>query len=164
MKKSVGVIVSLVAVFVFGGVATSSIAEGKKGISKQAKEKALYHQEQGNKYDDGGDFANAIAEYKKSLEYNPENPDTLFNLGTVYLKTNKPEEGEKVFERLSKLLPKDNEVLNLLGIAYSGNDKKSEAIKVWEKSLGINPDQPKVKDMISELKTTVASNAAEGNK
>lgn len=153
MKKSVGLIVSLVAVFVFGGVATSSIAEGKKGISKQAKEKALLHQEKGCKLDDEGDSDNAISEYKKSLELDPENSDTLFNLGVLYLKVNKVEEGAKIFEKLSKMLPNDSEVFNLLGVAYSGVGKKAEAVNAWEKSLSLKPDQQKVKDMITECRT-----------
>ncbi len=156
MKLSIGVIVSIISVLMFGGVATSSIAEGKKSLSKQAKEKAIQHQEKGSKFDDEGDFANAVIEYKKSLEYDSEDPNTLFNLGIVYLKINKPEEGEKVFERLTKLLPNDNEVFNLLGIAYSGAGKRSEAIKAWEKSLSIQPEQDKVKEMITEIKTASA--------
>jgi tetratricopeptide (TPR) repeat protein len=163
MKLSVGIVVSAIAVLLFGGVATSSIAESKKGISKAAKEKAIEHQEKGSKFDDEGDFQNAIVEYKKSLDYDPEDPNTLFNLGVIYLKVNKAPEAEKVFERLSKLLPKDTEVLNLLGVAYSGTGKKSEAVTIWEKSLKIEPEQPKVKDMIAELKTA-GNMTAEGKK
>lgn len=153
MKISVGIIASLVTILVFGSVATSSIAEGKKSLSKQAKEKAIEHQEKGSKYDDEGKFDESIAEYKKSLEYDSEDPNTLFNLGVIYLKTNKPGEGEKVFEKLSTILPKDSEVFNLLGVAYSGTGKKVEAVKAWEKSLALQPDQQKVKDMIAEIKT-----------
>lgn len=156
MKISVGIIASLCALLLFGGVATSSIAEGKKSLSKQAKEKAVAHQEKGSKFDDEGDFAGAVDEYKKSLEYDSDDPNTLFNLGTVYLKTNQPSEGEKVFERLSKILPNDSEVFNLLGIAHSGAGNKPDAIKAWERSLALQPDQQKVKDMITEIKTVVA--------
>jgi|SRR3990172_6516344 len=156
MKVSIGVIVSIITVLMFGGVATSSIAEGKKSLSKQAKEKAIQHQEKGCKLDDEGDFDNAISEYKKSLELDPENSDTLFNLGVLYLKVNKIEEGAKIFEKLSKVLPNDSEVFNLLGVAYSGVGKKAEAVKAWEKSLSLQPDQQKVKDMITECRTAAA--------
>lgn len=156
MKISVGVIISLFALMLFGGTATSSIAEAKKTFSKQAKERALQHQEKGCKLDDEGDFENAISEYKKSLELDSENADTLFNLGALYLKINKIEDGAKIFEKLSKMLPKDSEVFNLLGIAYSGVGKKAEAVKAWEKSLSLNPDQQKVKDMIAECRTAAA--------
>jgi Flp pilus assembly protein TadD len=61
-----------------------------------------------------------------------------------------------VFEKLSKLLPEDSEVCNLMGVALSGAGKKLEAIKSWEKSLSLQPDQEKVKEMISELKKTCA--------
>ena len=156
MKISIGIIVSIITLLMFGGVATSSIAEGKKSLSKQAKEKAILHQEKGSKLDDEGEFDSAVSEYKKSLELDPENPDTLFNLGVLYLKINKAEDGINIFEKLTKLLPKDNEVFNLLGIAYSGVGKKSEVVKVWEKSLSIQPDQQKVKEMIAEIRTASA--------
>lgn len=156
MKISVGIIASLCAMLLFGGVATSSIAEGKKSLSKQAKEKCIEHQERGSKLDDEGDTAGAVAEYKKSLEYDADDPNTLFNIGIVYLKINQPSEAEKVFARLSKILPNDSEVFNLLGIAHSGAGNKPEAIKAWERSLSLQPDQQKVKDMITEIKSVVA--------
>lgn len=156
MKISVGVCVSLCTLLLLGGVATSSIAEGKKSISKQAKEKAIEHQEKGSKLDDEGDNAGAIEEYKKSLEYDSEDANTLFNLGVVYLKINKAEEAQKVFDKLAKILPNDCEVYNLLGVSYSGTGKKAEAIAAWEKSLALKPDQQKVKDMISECKTALS--------
>lgn len=157
MKISVGVVVSLGALLLFGGVASSSIAEGKTSLSMQAKEKAIAHQEKGSTFDDEGNFAAAIEEFKKSLEYDSEEPNTLFNLGIVYLKTNKPSDAEKVFEKLSKILPNDSEVFNLLGIAHSGAENKQEAIQAWEKSLALQPDQQKVKDMITEMKTVAAN-------
>lgn len=147
--------VFLSTIMLFVGVASSSIAEGET-VSEEAQEKALKHQELGNRYDDQGEFDKAIDEYKKSLEYMSEDPNTLFNLGVVYLKTNKPMDGVEVFKKLNKLLPEDYEVYNLLGIAYSGAGKKPEAIEAWENSLSIQKDQPRVKEMIAELKTTLA--------
>ena len=160
MKISVGVVASLAAVLFFGGVATSSIAESKTTISKQAMEKALAHQERGNKFDDDGAFKNAISEYKSSLEFNPEDTNTLFNLGVVYLKVNESTNAVPILEKLSKLLPDDSEVYNLLGVAYSGAGKKSEAVSSWQKSLDLQPEQPKVKEMIAEIKNkpVVANN------
>lgn len=154
-KMSVGII-SLSALLIFGGVATSSIAESKSTISKQAIEQALAHQQKGDRFDDQGEFKNAIAEYNESLKYNPDDPNTLFNLGVVYLKVNQSPDAVVIFERLNRLLPSDPEVCNLMGVAYSGTGKKQEAIKSWEKSLSLQPEQEKVKEMITELKKTCA--------
>lgn len=152
MKKTIGLLASVAGVLLFVGVATSSIAESKTTISKQAIANALAHQERGNKFDDDGDFKNAISEYKSSLEFNPEDTNTLFNLGVVYLKVNEAPNAVAVLEKLSKILPGDSEVFNILGVAYSGSGKKSEAVTSWQKSLELQPDQPKVKEMIAELK------------
>lgn len=154
--SSIGMVASLSVVVLFGGVATSSFAESKKTISKKAIEEAIEHQEKGNQLDDEGDLNGAIAEYNQSLHFNPDDPNTLFNLGVVYMKANNSPEAVKVFEKLSKLLPEDSEVCNLMGVALSGAGKKMEAIKSWEKSLSLQPDQEKVKEMISELKKTCA--------
>ena len=154
--SSMSMVASLSVVILFGGVATSATAASKKTISKQAIEEAIAHQEKGNELDDEGDLNGAIAEYNQSLHFNPDDPNTLFNLGVVYMKANNSPEAVKVFEKLSKLLPEDSEVCNLMGVALSGAGKKMEAIKSWEKSLSLQPDQEKVKEMISELKKTCA--------
>ena len=154
--SSIGMAASLSVIILFGGIATPSIAKSKKTISKQAIEEAIAHQEKGNKLDDEGDLNGAIAEYNQSLHFNPDDPNTLFNLGVVYMKANNSPEAVKVFEKLSKLLPEDSEVCNLMGVALSGAGKKLEAIKSWEKSLSLQPDQEKVKEMIAELKKTCA--------
>jgi len=154
--SSIGLAASLSVIILFGGIATPSIAKSKKTISKQAIEEGIAHQEKGNKLDDEGDLNGAIAEYNQSLHFNPDDPNTLFNLGVVYMKANNSPEAVKVFEKLSKLLPEDSEVCNLMGVALSGAGKKLEAIKSWEKSLSLQPDQEKVKEMIAELKKTCA--------
>ena len=97
-------------------------------------------------------------EYKESLKYAPDDPNTNFNLGHVYLKTNHPEEAVKAFEKVIEIDPKDAESHNLLGIALRGCKKRKEAIMIWEKSLKINPNQPEVRQMIKETTETELEN------
>jgi len=80
-----------------------------------------------------------------------DDANTLFNLGVVYLKTNKPEEAAATFEKFVKVEGNDAEGYNLLGIAYRGCRKEKDAQSAWAKSLKINPDQPKVKEMMDWL-------------
>lgn len=135
--------------FIFTGAAIAGEKASK--ISKQEAEKlALEHQTYGNKYDDNGQYKEAIDEYIKSLEYVSDNTDTLFNLAATYLKVNKPTEAAATLEKLVKLSKDDAEGYTLLGIAYRGCGKETEAKGAWEKSLKINPDQPKVKEMLSD--------------
>lgn len=142
-----GILMCGVVAFLFAGAA----AAGEK-ISKQEAEKlALEHQTYGNKYDDNGQYKEAVEEYLKSLEYASDNTDTLFNLAAVYLKANKPTEAAATLEKLIKLSKDDTEGYNLLGIAYRGCGKETEAKVAWERSLKINPDQPKVKEMLNDV-------------
>ncbi|OGP65098.1 MAG: hypothetical protein A3K22_03385 [Deltaproteobacteria bacterium RBG_16_42_7] len=144
-----GIVLLGIICFMFIGFANAD--EKVADISKQeAQKKALEHQTYGNKYDDNGQFKEAIEEYKKSLEYVPNDDATLFNLAVVYLKVNKPTEAAETLEKVVKILKDDAESYNLLGMAYRGCRKEADAKKAWEKSLKINPDQPKVKQMMSE--------------
>jgi len=119
-------------------------------LTPEVVKKALEHQEKGNILDDEGKFNEAIVEYKKSLEYSPNDPATLFNLGVVYLKVNKPGEAAAVFEKVIKITPDDVEAYNLLGLAYRGDKREADAQKAWKKSLSLNPNQPQVKQMMEE--------------
>lgn len=98
-----------------------------------------------------GKIDQAIIEYKKSLEYCPEDTNTLFNLGGAYLQINKPIDALIVLQKLININPSDYEAFNLLGIAYSGTNNRKTAIILWKKSLVLNPNQPKVLEMIKEV-------------
>jgi len=141
-----GAILGSIIVFLFAGMASA----GEKISKEEAQKLALEHQNNGNRYDDNGKFKEAIAEYQQSLEYVPDDANTLFNLGVVYLKTNKPEEAAATFEKFVKVEGNDAEGYNLLGIAYRGSSKEKDAQSAWAKSLKINPDQPKVKEMMGD--------------
>lgn len=145
-----GILMCAMAAFIFTGVAIAG--EKAPKVSKQEAEKlALEHQTYGNKYDDNGQFKEAIEEYQKSLEYISDNTDTLFNLAAAYLKVNKPTEAASTLEKLIKLSTEDAEGYTLLGIAYRGCGKETEAKSAWQRSLKINPDQPKVKEMLNDM-------------
>ena len=150
--KLVTVAISFIALLFLCSVPSVSMAEGEKVISEKDVEKSIEHQEKGNILDEQGEFDKAIEEYNKSLSYNPDDPNTLFNLGFVYLKVDKPAESVKIFTRLRDILPQDYEVCNMLGVAHSGAGNKLEAIQVWRKSLELQKDQPKVVKMIDEMK------------
>lgn len=144
-----GILMCGMAAFIFAGAAIAG--EKAPAVSKQEAQKlALEHQTYGNKYDDNGKFKEAIEEYQKSLEYAPDNTDTLFNLAAAYLKVNKPTEAAAALEKLVKLSAEDAEGYTLLGIAYRGCGKETEAKSAWERSLKINPEQPKVKEMLND--------------
>ena len=142
--------VILVTVLLFS--ANLSIASDKKPTEEDLQN-SLQHQTRGNELDEQGNSADAIKEYEEALKYDPSDTNTLFNMGTVYLKINKPEDAARAFESVVKIDTNDTEAYNLLGLAYRGCGKVKEAIKTWEKSLKINPEQSMPKKFIEEAKS-----------
>lgn len=140
------------ALFVFS-VNLANAADSRKKPTEADLKSSLQHQTRGNELDEQGNAADAIKEYEEALKYDPEDTNTLFNMGTVYLKINKPQDAARVFESVLKIDKKDTEAYNLLGLAYRGCGKKQEAIKTWEKSLSINPNQSQPKKFIEEAKS-----------
>ncbi len=148
LKKSILVFGMILFVSMYG---IANAGEKVANLSKEdAQKKAIAHQAKGNQYDDEGKVNDAIGEYKESLKYNSENIYTLFNLGTVYLKANKPQDAASVFEKVVKIDPNDIEAYNLLGLAYRGYGNETDAKKSWERSLALNPNQAKVKEMMQD--------------
>ncbi len=149
MKYLARIMMVAVITMVCAGI---TYAGAKHEPTEEDLKKSYEHQTQGNIYDDEGKYDEAIAEYKEALKYNPDDTNTLFNLGIVYLKINKPNEAVKVFSRVVEIDDKDFEAYNLLGLAYRGLGKKEEAKKAWEKSLSIEPHQTMPHKFMEELK------------
>lgn len=120
--------------------------------SKYNKELSDLYRELGIKFEEEGNFSAAEVQYLESLVNNSEDIYTLFNIGHLYLKINKPDKALKYLKELERISPFDCETLNLLGIAYSGIGKKKESLSCWEKSLILDPTQTKVQKMIEEFK------------
>lgn len=133
-------------------VPNHACAGSKKKPTSRDLKISLEHQTKGNTLDEQGNTVEAIDEYKKALAHNPEDANTLFNMGAAYLKINKPEEAAKAFEAVTKIEKKDTEAYNLLGLAYRGCGRMKDAIKTWEKSLSLDPSQTLPKKFIEEAK------------
>lgn len=132
------------------GTATASFIMDNSG--HVGPDRSIDHQAIGNLLDEQGRSVEALEEYKQALNFNPDDTNTLFNMGTVYLKMNKPQQAVRIFESLIKIDSRDTESYNLLGLAYRGCGKKKEAIDVWLKSLAIDPTQTMPRKFIEEAK------------
>lgn len=132
--------------------AVPGYGETKKKPSEADLQTSLEHQTKGDALDEDGKSDKAIEEYTLALKYNPDDTNTLFNMGTVYLKINRPDDAAKAFEAIVKIDGKDAEAYNLLGLAYRGCGRKAEAMDAWRKSLSINPGQTLPKKFMEEAK------------
>jgi tetratricopeptide (TPR) repeat protein len=145
-RVSVAAILSVLMI----GTATASFIKDNSVYAEP--DKSIAHQEKGNLLDEQGRSVEALEEYKEALIFDPDDTNTLFNMGTVYLKMNKPQQAVTIFESLIKIDSRDTESYNLLGLAYRGCGKKKEAIDVWLKSLAIDPTQTMPRKFIEEAK------------
>ncbi len=81
----------------------------------------------------------AIAEWKKALEINPDDPMANNNLGTHLLKRGQLEEALPYFEKAANLKPDYADAQNNLGIVLLQRGRLGEAIEHLEKAEEINP-------------------------
>ena len=91
-------------------------------------------------YSMSGDYKNAIAMYKKSIEFNPGDGKARNNLGNVYRDIGLYREALKEYERALKINPYSVEAHNNLGILYVKRGLYDEAIKEYMLAIEINPN------------------------
>jgi tetratricopeptide (TPR) repeat protein len=81
----------------------------------------------------------AIAEWKKALEINPDDPMANNNLGTHLLKRGQLDEALPYFEKAANFKPDYADAQNNLGIVLLQRGRLGEAIEHLEKAEEINP-------------------------
>ncbi len=93
-----------------------------------------------------GDFENAAAAWRKSLELEPST-SAYMNVGSSYFFLSRFDEAAEMYLQASELAPEDYEVWGALGDAYRYTDNNKalanqayeKAIELGEKLLHINP-------------------------
>ena len=97
-------------------------------------------------------------EYRKVTELlkpydQPEAPAELLSLlGRSYHSLNQLAAASIYYEQYLKQFGTNVEILNYLGSCYYQLGNKEKALSVWEKSLSLNPDQEKLKELVNSLK------------
>ncbi|MCM8816216.1 MAG: tetratricopeptide repeat protein [Candidatus Omnitrophica bacterium] len=92
---------------------------------------------QGLLYETTGDFENALAQYKKSVETSPDNSFIYGKIARTLLKQKRYSEAEKMFLNAIKLDEKDAENYLNLGLTYYYMKYYEKAITSMEKGLRI---------------------------
>ena len=91
-------------------------------------------------YADKGKFEEAIVEFKKLLEINPNNSAAHYNLGITYRKSGQFENAIDSYKKALQINPRDEDAWIALGVAYSFLRKHQDAISCYLKALEICPD------------------------
>lgn len=98
--------------------------------------------------EDSNNFAKAEEYLKKALEIKSDDADILTAMGTVYLKSEHPDEAENFFIKALEI--SENEVAcNNLGIVYFQRKNYKKAKELYKKALAINPDYQEARENVA---------------
>jgi tetratricopeptide (TPR) repeat protein len=98
---------------------------------------------------DQGRIDEAAVEYARVLEYAPDSPSALNNLGAIALGRGNYVEAVKHLRRLLELKPDEYAASNL-GMAYFHLDRMEEAIDAFSRAVRLAPDQPVLEQNLAE--------------
>ena len=109
-------------------------------VSAQSDEKAI---RKGNRNYNGGNYEQAIENYRKALEIRPNNAKAQFNLGDVYYAKQSYDTAYAEFQKVLELSPdaklKSDAVYNM-GNCLLAQNKYYDAFNIYKVSLKLNPE------------------------
>jgi tetratricopeptide (TPR) repeat protein len=86
-----------------------------------------------------GKYEEAIAEFKKALEKDPEQPNILANMADSYSKMDKNTEALEIYEKAIALRPDDAALYTNKGVILSKIGKNTESQEAFKKAASLNP-------------------------
>jgi len=110
----------------------------KLGFTMEAKTVFL----RGNFYYNQGKYNKALADYNRSLELKPDDPDTLCNRGTTYGELGRYEEALASYNRSLELKPDNPDTLCNRGTTYYKLRMYNEALADYNRALELRPPDP----------------------
>ncbi|MBE0570634.1 MAG: tetratricopeptide repeat protein [Ignavibacteriaceae bacterium] len=120
---------------------------GLKTIKDITEKKILtktgIHIFKGVSYDEEGKYEQAISEYIKAIEINPDYADAYNNRGVSYYNLGKNENAISDYTRAINLNPKYADAYNNRGIVYYDQGQHNQAIKDYSKAIEVNKSYAK---------------------
>lgn len=78
-------------------------------------------------------YDEAIAAYRKAIELNPQNTESMFGLGNAYFLSQKYDQAIKTYEHLLQLNPREGRAWYNLAETYFNNKNYPKALQCYEK-------------------------------
>lgn len=103
----------------------------------------------GRVYLDQGEYDNAVIEFNRALEIEPQNPNVLINLGKCYLFKSEPEDAARCLEEAVAVAHEYADAHFFLGKAYLELGLQEKAINEFKESLNINPRYEAAKRLLN---------------
>lgn len=110
-------------------------------------------------YERNGRVGEAVSRLETAIKYAPNDLGLGFQLGVMYLKQDKTDQAQVIFERIVDRYPSYSNALWYLAAIYANQDKKMEALELLNKVAELNPNNDAVKNAISELSNGGVSDA-----
>ena len=98
-----------------------------------------------------GNYKIAEDSFLKALSIKEAYPDALLNLADLYQNQKRWKEVGDHLEKYTSIVDNNYGVFNQLGLVYMEMGDIVSAQTVLEKSLGVNPDQEEIKDILNTL-------------
>ena len=102
---------------------------------------ALGHQLAANFELSRGDMEHALSDAQTALNYAPEQPALLLNVGYLLLRRSEFKESLEYLERARRFAPDHPDVPKLEGWAYYGLNKIDQAVAEWKRAQALRPDK-----------------------
>lgn len=95
--------------------------------------------DKGNNYYDNGKFREAISQYKRALNIEPDDIDVLINIGLGYRHIEEYEKAIEYYDKVLDIEPENKVAINNKGYSYECLKETEKAIELYKKSLEIDP-------------------------
>jgi len=106
------------------------------------------HQLRAEGYDLRQDSSNAIQEYRRALEMQPEDADLHAALGEIYLRKKTYDQAELEFEKSLAIRPSRAQTLCSLGRLYVAKRENEKALPYLQKAVRYQPDLAEARNLL----------------
>lgn len=105
----------------------------------------------GLSYEELEQYEKSIKSYQKSIELNPDNDESWFNLGNLYSNVGQYEKSIQAYLSSIKIKSDDWRTWNNLGSSYRNINEYSKSVDSYKKATELNPDSVEIWDNLAEL-------------
>jgi tetratricopeptide (TPR) repeat protein len=98
---------------------------------------------------DQGKYSEALQEYRKALEVEPEYPEALNNIGFIYFQLKSYDLAAQTYERALALNPDDEDLLFNLAVAYIRDNRPGRAVDPLGKILERSPKNTRALSLLA---------------
>jgi tetratricopeptide (TPR) repeat protein len=111
----------------------------------------IHYSMEGNQLFKKGHCREAIQEFQKAIQLEPDFAPALNRLGMCYAILNDYDQAEKYFRRVIELSPGIDQGYLNLGLLYELKGEPSRALPLLQKAFSLNPENPKTKEHLQKL-------------